>query len=361
MFETLTDAKAALAIARSEKVRGTFVPPAQRRRDAEEAKRLRAQTALTVASWSDTWLKRLEDDGKSPGTVRAHRSLLDRHILPAIGDMPLAEVTEDDIDALVEAIRALPSARNRHATTNGVWANAARTLRALFNAAVAAHAGGLEATPVHVRVPKSVRVRKVEEGTDIASPADVRAFTEGMPDRMAIAVPLAAWCALRLGEVLGLQRGDLEHLDAPERAVLHVRRQWNTKAAPPEYTDPKAGSVRTVAIPASLVPAIRAHLERFTGPGAKAPLIPGQDPAKPLSQTAFDSAWRKARAGVRPGFRFHALRHTGLTLFAQQGATLTELMSRGGHKSADVALRYQHAAAERDRALTDRLNEMIGE
>ena len=50
-------------------------------------------------------------------------------------------------------------------------------------------------------------------------------------------------------------------------------------------------------------------------------------------------------------FRFHDLRHTGLTLFAQQGATQAELLHRGGHTSVEVALRYQHAADERDAAL----------
>ena len=65
-------------------------------------------------------------------------------------------------------------------------------------------------------------------------------MTEAMPDRLRIAVPLAAWCALRLGEVLGLERRDLEHLDDPEKAVLHVRRQFNVKAN--TLTPPKADS-----------------------------------------------------------------------------------------------------------------------
>ena len=70
-----------------------------------------------------------------------------------------------------------------------------------------------------------------------------------------------------------------------------------------------------------------------------------------MSQTRFDMEWRAARvkAGM-PAFRFHDLRHTGLTLYAQAGATLSEIMARGRHKHPEVAVRYQHATLERDRA-----------
>lgn len=47
-------------------------------------------------------------------------------------------------------------------------------------------------------------------------------------------------------------------------------------------------------------------------------------------------------------------------MYAQQGANLAELLHRGGHTDVSVALRYQHATAERDRALTKRLAAAFG-
>src|SRR5690606_15814683 len=132
-------------------------------------------------------------------------------------------------------------------------------------------------------------------------------MAEAMPPHLRVAVPIAAWCSLRLGEVLGLQRGDFANLDDPERATIHIQRQWNSKATPPGYTDPKAGSNRHIAIPPSLVQAVVEHLEEYTPPGDRAPFLPStQNPKMPVSQTAFDVAWRKAREAVRPGFRFHS-------------------------------------------------------
>ena len=44
---------------------------------------------------------------------------------------------------------------------------------------------------------------------------------------------------------------------------------------------------------------------------------------------------------------FHDLRHGGLTLAAQTGATLKEVMSRGCHSTPRAAMIYQHAAQSR--------------
>jgi integrase len=53
----------------------------------------------------------------------------------------------------------------------------------------------------------------------------------------------------------------------------------------------------------------------------------------------------------RPDLRFHDLRHTGAVLAAATGATLAELMARLGHSTVSAALKYRHAAADRDKAI----------
>ena len=349
-FDTLGDAKAAREIARSEMARGIFVPPAQRRQEIRDAELQDAISAVTVADWAEDWLQRLESVGKSPGTTRSYRSTLNVHVLPVIGEHRLVDVTREDIDALVDGVRE----------SKGPWQNVARTLRTMFRTAIAADVGGLTVSPVRVIVPKA-RASDSIDTEQIATPAEVRAMAEGMPAGLRIAIPLAAWCALRQGEVLGLQRRDLEHLDDPARATLHVRRQWHSKTTPPGYAPPKAGSARSVSIPPSLLPALREHLQQHAGPGREGPLLPSpRNPQVPISQTSLDREWRSAReAAGRAGFRMHWLRHTGLTAYAQQGATQAELMRRGGHLNPDAAARYQHATVERDRALTAKLNQVL--
>jgi hypothetical protein len=74
-----------------------------------------------------------------------------------------------------------------------------------------------------------------------------------------------------------------------------VERQANA------LTRPKADSVRTVALPEALLPALRGHLETYTPAGSTAPVLAGQRGAR-LSRTALDSAGRAAREET-PGRR----------------------------------------------------------
>ena len=70
----------------------------------------------------------------------------------------------------------------------------------------------------------------------------------------------------------------------------------------------------------------------------------------------FDAA---REAAGRPDLTFHALRHTGAVLAAQSGATLADLVARLGHSTPNAAMRYQHAASDRDRTIADALSERV--
>ena len=351
-YRSLAEAKAALTLAKADIVRGTYKTPeevqgerlAAREREAAALAVAKAleEKELTVSAWAEKWLGQLVETGRSDGTLRTYRSTLSRHILPALGRKKLGEVSQDDVDRLLRS-RKTPAVRT----------NVSRVLRSLYLAAVDQGEGGLKAVPFRLHVPRP-QVARGLDSSKVATPEQVRALAEALPDYLSLAAYLAAIMSLRLGEVLGLQRGDFEDLDSPGLAVLHIRRQWNSKAygGGASYSAPKAGSEGVLAVPEELAAQVRAHLERWVGGKKTSPLFPSvHNPDRPMSQTRFDEEWRAARvkAGM-PAFRFHDLRHTGLTLYAQAGATLSEIMARGRHKHPEVAVRYQHATLERDRA-----------
>lgn len=359
VFDTLGDARAALDIAKGERARGTFVPPAQVRAERHSAE-LKAETdALTLSEWAEQWLADLAaNPERSPSTVLSYRSVLRTHVLPDLGPTRLVDLTPEQVAAHLATLRARPSQRHPGARANGVAPNAARVLRSCLNGAIKRPDIALTSF-AFPEAPSQTPVRPAEVDGDIATPGQVAAMAAAMPQHLGAAVLLAAWCALRLGEVLGLERRDLEHLDDPERAILHVRRQWNTKAG--RLTDPKRGSTRSVAIPASLLPMLRDHLDTHAAPGPDGPVFtPPSRRGRRVSQTSIDTYWREARkAAGRDSFRFHSLRHTGLTEYARQGATLADLLERGGHTDVSVALKYQHASAQRDQELTSRLDAVV--
>jgi integrase len=339
-YEKYAHAEMALDVARGEIASKTFVPPIVEKKLRKDQKLLDAANRITFEQWAERWLNILEVAGRSPGTIMSYRSSLKVHILPVIGWKALSRVTEKDISLVLAPIDA-PGARQ----------NAYRTLRACFAAAVKSRDITLADSPVSddlhavAKIKKSARL----DHEKVLNADQLEALQQAMPEHLQVSVALAGWCALRLGEVLGLQRRDFRNLDDPDRASVRIDRQWHSKLSPPGYAAPKAGSDREVSIPPRIVPLIVAHLAEFVDDDPQSPILPSvEDPSRPVSQTYFDRYWRAARETVRPGFRFHDLRHTGLTKYAQTGATLKEIMQRAGHKDEKTALMYQHADLERD-------------
>lgn len=350
-YDLLSHAKAALDKARGELVTNSFESPVVRReRLHEEEERAHAES-MTFAEWFDIWIARLEASGRSPGTIRSYKSHKKSHIPPEWLERRLVDFKPVDFDALLNDLARIPPTGRTKSKRNGIVDHVGRTLRACFSAAVEVGAGGLTVSPFHYKLvdPKSARKRGVSD-EEVASTEEIHALAEAMDEEYSLSVYLAAYCSLRIGEVLGLNVGDFENLDKPDEALLHVERQANSKAGG-ELTAPKWDSRRVIAVPPALCPLIREHIAAYCGDTPGSPLFVNPKSGLRVTHKVLDNRWRLARDAVKPGFSFHNLRHTGLTMYAQQGATLAELMARGGHSDVEVALRYQHATQSRDRQL----------
>jgi hypothetical protein len=106
---------------------------------------------------------------------------------------------------------------------------------------------------------------------------------------------------------------------------------------------------------------VKAHLAGNITGGRDGLLFPAAgDPTKHLAPATLYRVFYKAReVAGRPDLRFHDLRHTGAVLAASTGATLAELMSRLGHSTAGAAMRYQHAAEDRDKVIAAALSDLV--
>ena len=125
---------------------------------------------------------------------------------------------------------------------------------------------------------------------------------------------------------------------------------WTGTVRPSEDSGQSPG----VSVPPELVPLVEKHLtEHAAEPGV---LVFTDLEGRPLGRNMFRPIWAAAcsASGVS-GLHFHDLRGSGATGAAASGATVREVMARLGHTTATVALRYQHATHERDRAIAEKL------
>jgi integrase len=107
---------------------------------------------------------------------------------------------------------------------------------------------------------------------------------------------------------------------------------------------PDAGR-RTVAIPALILPDLKAHLGRLR---------------RSNFRRATHWAATVGKVGLPAEFHFHDLRHTGNQLAAEAGATTKELMRRMGHSTVRAAMRYQHSTDRRDREIAAEMSRRAG-
>jgi integrase len=188
-----------------------------------------------------------------------------------------------------------------------------------------------------------------------ASLAELETLVKAMPERYRLMALLAAWCALRFGELAELRRSDID----VRAGVVHVRRGVIRGSDGEAVKGPKSeAGKREVNIPPHLMPLVHDHLIMHVERGPGALLFPAASGGH-MSPSALYAVYHPARemAG-RPDLRFHDLRHTGAVLAAATGATLAELMARLGHSTVSAALRYQHAAAERDKVIAEALSKL---
>lgn len=370
MFQTIGDARAALDIARAEKARGTFEPPSVRRkRQKAESEARKAQAfgdTRTVRELSEAWLSWLEASGLKIGTVYTYRRHLEAHFLPQFGDRAVSEVTALEISDWLDRMEAGPLSIDGTARIH-------RDVAAMFKFSTGDAADlprGFEpwllTSPVPPLAARKFRRknRPVERNRDVIAPDDLTRLADLMPPADRLAVLLAGWAGLRLGEVLALRR---RHITTDNNGTtwLQVAAQVQARGSGVREEAPKSeAGRRVIPVPSVIVADLEAHLKAHTGPEAEALLFPRAGGGNRLhNPNTVGKRFRAARDGLnaamvaegRPpleNFTFHGLRHTALTRLGQQGATLAELKAYAGHSDVKAVEIYQHAERRRLASLT---------
>jgi integrase len=295
---------------------------------------------VTLGVFANGWQRQRPE--LADRTRELYRFVLDRHVLPSLGDVALAGLSPSKIRGWHAGIAKF------HPAT------AAKSYRLLSTIMRTAVNDGLILSSLGKVV--GVGVERAEE-RPVATVAEIEALESAMPEHLRIVVLLAAWCQLRRGEILGLRRRDVDLLHRVVR--IEQTRTFTMKGESLIKVPKTTSSRRTIAMPDLLVERLAMHLNRTTDVNPDALIITGRNGSL-LSRDALQGSWERARARVgRTDLRFHDLRHAGLTLAAATGATTAELMHRAGHSSAAAALRYQHATRDRDRIVADALEALI--
>ncbi|AFM16981.1 site-specific recombinase XerD [Mycolicibacterium chubuense NBB4] len=331
-FVAKADARAWLSLRQAEIISHAWMPPG-----AEPAPK------VTFAEYAKGWLDNRQVGGRplKDRTREHYRKLLDEHIEPTFGTLPIASISADDVRGWYAAtLTNRPTMR----------AHAYGLLRTIM--ATAASDGRINQNPCVIRgAGTAKRVHKVRPATV----EEIGIIADAMPPQWSLMVLLAAWLAMRFGELTELRRKDIDLRDE----VVRVRRAVVRTDDGFKVTTPKSDAgIRDVAIPPHLIPAIETHLSKHVGTKADALLFPAVGGGHLAPATLYRRFYTARAKANRDDLRWHDLRHSGAVLAAATGATLAELMARLGHSTPQAAMRYQHAAQGRDRQIAALLSKI---
>jgi integrase len=330
-FATKAAANQALAQVELQMASGAWIDPSRREQ--------------TLAAYAAAWL---ETRNLRPRTRESYEDQLRLRILPRLGKMPLGKITSQEVRAWHSALVAQVEATGKgHRAVSASY----RVLRAILNTAVQ--------DEILARNPCTIRGASVDRPTQRPGVTEqsVWALAEAVPPIYRAVVWVAAGTALRSAELGGLRQQDVDL----EAGMLTVARTYVEPARDMAYFGPPKSDagIRRVVIPAVIIEVLREHMELHSEPGPDG-LVFVSDKGQPFSR--HNRKWWRAgvrEAGLPKGTRLHDLRHAGLTMAAQSGATLKELMTTAGHSSSRAALLYQHAATERAATVPAAMSERL--
>jgi integrase len=285
----------------------------------------------TLGAFAEAWFaagpRRMK--GKIPlaeGSVWRLRSTYDRYVAPVLGPKPLNKITPND------CARCLLLAEDRTNNSPYVSRNVHRILHRLFRDA--RKQGIIIINPAddpdHPPMP---RVKTI-----VASPEQVAAIVERMPEAWHAWILLGAGTGMRMEEVSGLRAHRIDwalrqiRVEGPDCTCTSVNGRMIDGPAKTESSN------RVVPVPEEIMNVLAWHIETFgLGEGDR---VFHDRKGGPISRATLYRNWYKTVAEVLPGFKPGQLRHTFASLYAMGEYDLGALMKILGHRRITTTQGY---------------------
>lgn len=277
-----------------------------------------------LADYLADWLVQKED--LAPKTLTEYRRLVEKLIVPALGNKVLADISPSMVQAWQNG---LAIRREDRGATQAAYAY--RVLRA---AMADAERLGMVPRNVAAAARPAMRGARKREGFTLQEAQAVLAAAEG--ERIADLIAFVLHTGLRCAEVLGLRWADLNMDDG----LLSVRRDMvevrGTMVAGKTKT---AGSARTFAMLPQAVEDLRRQRaqqsrERLEAGGdwAGLDLVFAAQNGQPMRTSGVDRAFRRIRerAGVRP-LPLYSMRHAAASILLAAGVPVAVAAKMMGH------------------------------
>lgn len=254
-------------------------------------------TAKYMLEWFETYKRPKLDQHSAGGEL----SIINRHILPLIGDKPINNVNTADVQKAVLSVKSASMGKK-------VKSVISQCIDAAIADEIYTHPN--PAKDKRISLPTKVKKREPIEKDDLA--IIIAALPTLKPEQASL-LSLLLMTGCRRGEALAVSWEDIDW----ERKSIHLQRVVRFRSNRPELSSkmktPSAN--RVVSLWDMLIP--------YLGEPQKSGLIIN-DHGNPITETQYKHRWKAiqkalSKAGVKESFTAHQLRHTFATVAANSG------------------------------------------
>jgi len=317
----------------------------------------------TVAQYLDHWLEHTLKAKAKPRSHESFSTITRLHIKPSLGRIQLHKLAPQQIQKLLDE-------KSKAGLSPQTVTNIRTVLRSALSQAMKWNLVSRNSAAL-VDAPRILHKR-----IEPLDPAHARRLLEtARGGRFEAVYTVALTLGMRRGEVLGLRWSDVDFEGRAIRVNQSVQRlrtsPGDTKKSELRATETKTdGSRRTIALPDSVVRALRAHRARQAQDRLAAGLSwKDQDlvftnrtgrPIEPILLHRDYKALLKM-AELPTTLRFHDLRHSAASLLLAQGVHPRAIMELLGHSSITVTMNvYGHVMPAMMRDAADKMEAIFG-
>lgn len=323
----------------------------------KEREARRERNSILFSEYAARFVDGNERLGKS--TKNKYFELLNNHLLPFFGGIQVKAITyinvknwfdgEPDNTARVNAYKLLSEIMG--AAANDALDDEGNTL--------------IDKSPCRL---KSVARPKKRHETVVPTVEQIKELVSYMPERLGLIEWVAFGLGFRIGEILALQRRDIELNDEVGESVIHVRHSLKDEKDERGKTVVVMGSTKTksseasVIIPESLKPLFEKQLKEYTSKEADAFLFTTENNNNFIRPSNFRCRYhnpaRKQVAGLEEYWP-HDGRHARVITMLESGESLNVVAKQVRHSDARTTARFY--ADSTTRGALEKASEKISE
>ena len=323
-------------------------------REREQERKLAPAQELDLSHWLEYWMDSIVRPNRAETTVYAYQKIIDNHIDPALGTVPLKRLTPKMVqEYYTETQRA-----------NGLSSNTMRRHHDLLSSALrsAVRQDVIPASPMERVEPPRVRTTE----SYFYNNQELKLLYQKIEGNiLELAVKLAGSLGMRREEICGLK---WENVDLQRHLVLIREARTAYGATIVQKETKNRSSVRTLYLPDEVY--LLLEQEQARQQQERCLQSPTYNPTDhvildakgvPYSPNALSLAFtRFVKKNDLPRLTFHGLRHTFATIASCQGASLFDIGKALGHSTPATTGRiYTHLVDRTHEELVQRVSDAL--